>query len=451
MPGQEAFVAAHEIAGGRRPAGIQRFQRIDKAELGTVGQRGEEVIHSPDPSALRRLWQVRIDTRRMLAPDAMPAFSDPFRDARTDPGVMRCPFPGEDIVMLLRHEDVRRAAKDWQTFSSDAPFRVPIPSEEDVRTMRQLPIETNPPKHGDYRDIVEPFFQRAKVPAIIAQVESLIGGMLDAAFARDSIEIVHDFALPVQSRALTYLLNVPESEAEIWIGWGIHVFKVSGGEFKQGNVLEDYLHRQFDRAAANPGDDFFSALTQATFQNRPLTREEMMGFANLAFAGGRDTIIHTISCALGHLAAHPEALEFLREDPKRITLAGEEFFRVFMPLTHIGRVCPADTEVHGETVAAGQRISLCWASANLDEAAFPDPMEVHLDRKPNPHLAFGFGTHLCLGAPHARLILRSLLKLCCEKVERLEIVNATERIEHEAKFDRTLGYESLTLRMVARR
>ena len=381
----------------------------------------------------------------------MPAFSDPFRDARSEPGVMRCPFHGEDIVMLLRHEDVRRAAKDWQTFSSDAPFRVPIPSEEDVRTMRQLPIETNPPEHGDYRDIVEPFFQRAKDPAVIAQVESLIGGMLDAALARDSIEIVHDFALPVQSRALTYLLNVPESEADTWIGWGIHVFKVSGGEFKQGNVLEDYLHAQFDRAAADSGEDFFSALTRATVHGRPLTREEMMGFANLAFAGGRDTIIHTISCALGHLAAHPEALEHLRANPKRITLASEEFFRVFMPLTHIGRVCPAATEIHGERIEAGHRISLCWASANLDEAAFPEPLEVRLDRKPNPHLAFGFGTHLCLGAPHARLILRTLLKLCCERVAQLEIVSATERFEHEAKFDRILGYESLTLRMVARR
>ena len=80
-----------------------------------------------------------------------------------------------------------------------------------------------------------------------------------------------------------------------------------------------------------------------------------MGFANLAFAGGRDTIIHTISCALGHLAAHPEALEYLREDPKRITLASEEFFRVFMPLTHIGRVCPVATEVHGVAVPADGR------------------------------------------------------------------------------------------------
>ena len=377
----------------------------------------------------------------------MSAFSDPFQKDRQESGVLQCPFHGEKITMILRHEDVRKAAKDWQTFSSDAPFRVPIPSEEDVRSMRQLPIETNPPEHTDYREIVEPFFQRAKDPAMIAQVEALLEGMLTQALERDSIEIVNEFALPAQSRALTYLLNTAESEADTWIGWGIHVFKVTGGEFKSGTVLEDYLHAKFDQAEANPDADFFSALTQATFRDRKLTREECMGFANLAFAGGRDTIIHTISCALGYLAEHPEALEYLRADPKRITLASEEFFRVFMPLTHIGRVCPADTHVNGVTVKAGERISLAWASANFDETAFSEPQEVRLDRKPNPHISFGFGTHLCLGAPHARLILRTLLKLCCERVKSIIILKAEERVEHEAKFDRTLGYDALTVKL----
>jgi cytochrome P450 len=377
----------------------------------------------------------------------MSAFSDPFREARQTSGVLKCPFHGEEITMLLRHEDVRQAAKDWQTFSSDVPFRVPIPSEEEVRSMRQLPIETNPPEHGEYRAIVEPFFQRAKDPVMIAQVEALMAGMLTQALGRESIEVVHEFALPVQSRALTFLLNVPEAEAGIWIGWGIHVFKVTGGEFKTGNVLEDYLHRKFDEAQANPGPDFFSALTQATYRDRKLTREEMMGFANLAFAGGRDTIIHTISCALGYLAEHPEALEYLRADPGRITLASEEFFRVFMPLTHIGRVCPADADVRGVTVKAGERISLAWASANFDETVFPEPQEVRLARKPNPHLSFGFGPHLCLGAAHARLILRTLLRLCCDRVKGITILQAVERVEHEARFDRRLGYDSLTVKL----
>ena len=379
----------------------------------------------------------------------MSAFSDPLQEARAATGVMKCPFHGEDITMILRHGDVREAAKDWQTFSSDAPFRVPIPSEEDVRGMRQLPIETNPPEHTEYRAIVEPFFQRAKDPEVIGRIEALIDHMLGEALGRESIEVVNDFAIPVQSRALTHLLNTSAAEADIWISWGIHVFKVTGGEFKKGTALEDYLHRKFDEAEANPGEDFFSALTLATYQGRKLTRDEMMGFGNLAFAGGRDTIIHTISCALGHLAAHPEALEFLREDPKRITLASEEFFRVFMPLMHIGRVCPADTDVHGVTVKAGERVSLTWSSANFDQTVFADPHEVRLDRKPNPHLSFGFGKHLCLGAPHARLILRTLLRLCCERVESISVIEARERVEHEAKFDRTLGYDSLTVKFNA--
>jgi cytochrome P450 len=349
--------------------------------------------------------------------------------------------------MILRHHDVRRAAKDWETFSSDAPFRVPIPSEEDVRSMRQLPIEADPPDHAAYRAIVEPFFQRAKDPAMVAQVEALVEAMIGAALARESIEVVREFALPLQSHALTCLLNVPESEAAVWIGWGIHVFR--DGESK-GADLEAYLHEQLDRAAANPGDDFFSALTQATFRGRPLTREEMMGFANLTFAGGRDTIIHSVSAALGYLGEHPETLSFLREDPRRIVLASEEFFRAFMPLTHIGRVCPVETDVQGVPVKPGGRVSLCWASANFDESVFDAPDEVRLDRKPNPHLSFGFGPHLCLGAPHARLLLRTLLQKCVERVGRITVLEARERVEVEERYRRTVGYESLVVRLAPR-
>jgi cytochrome P450 len=375
---------------------------------------------------------------------------DPFRERRNEAGVFDAEFQGEPVPMILRHEDVRRAAKDWATFSSDAPFRVPIPSEEDVRTMRQLPIETNPPDHTDYRAIVEPIFRRAKDPAVIAQVERLIDGLLTDALGRESIEIVRQFALPLQSRALAYLLNVPEAEAETWISWGTHVFRDGGSGEKKGAALEAYLHEQFDRAAASPGVDFFSALTQATFRGRPLTREEMMGFANLTFAGGRDTIIHTVSSVMAYLGRQPEALEFLREDPARIVHASEEFFRVISPLTHIGRVCPVETEVHGVTVKPGGRVSLCWASANQDERAFAAPHEVRLDRKPNPHLAFGFGAHLCIGAAHARLLLRTLLEKCTERVAGVTVLDARERVEEEASYRRVMGFEALTVRLTSR-
>ena len=373
--------------------------------------------------------------------------SDPFIEARRKDGVLPCNFQGETVPMILRHEEIRKAARDWKTYSSDAPFRVPIPSEEDVRTMRQLPVETDPPDHTDYRRIVEPFFQRAKDPQMMAQVEALIDGMLQEAMRHDSIEVVREFALPIQSRAMTYLLNVPESEADLWIGWGIHVFRDGGSK---GMSLEAYLHQQLDRGAAQPGGDFFSALAHATFRGRPLTREEMMGFGNLTFAGGRDTVIHTLSSVLGYLAGHPEALEFLRQDPSRVVHATEEFFRVVTPLTHIGRVCPVESQVEGMTVPAGGRVSLCWASANQDEAVFENPSEVRLDRKPNPHMAFGFGAHLCLGAAHARLLVRTLLLKCIDRVSQITVLSVQERVEREQAYQRVMGYESLVVRIAPR-
>ena len=373
----------------------------------------------------------------------MKSAEDAFQETRKQAPILRCPFQGETMPMILRHADVRQAAKDWKTYSSDAPFRVPIPSEEDVRSMRQLPIEVDPPEHRAYRKIIEPFFKRAKLPDVIASVETLIESTVKEAKEREQIEIVRELALPLQSRALTYLLNVPESEAEVWIGWGTHVFRDGDSGEANGTAFENYLHQQFDKALANPGEDMFSALTKAYYQGRPLTRDEMMGFANLTFAGGRDTVINTIASVFAYLTEHPQALAFLREDPKRVVNAGEEFFRVISPLTHIGRVCPVETDVHGVTVPAQGRVSLCWASANQDETAFDTPEEIRLDRKPNPHLAFGAGTHLCLGAPHARLLLRTLLKTLAQEVQSITLIDAKAQVEQEREYQRSVGYKLL--------
>jgi cytochrome P450 len=379
----------------------------------------------------------------------METIPDPFRDARKEGPILKCEFEGENVPMILRHEDVRKAAKDWKTFSSDAPFRVPIPSEEKFRSVRQLPVETDPPDHTDYREIVEPFFRRPKEPAMIAQVDSLIESLINEALSRSTIEVVREFALPLQSRALAYLLNVPETEAATWISWGTHVFREGAGTQK-GAALEIYLQEQLDKAAQNPGADFFSALTRAKFRGRNLTREEMLGFANLTFAGGRDTIIQMVAFTFGYVAKNPEALDFLRDDPKRIVNACEEIFRVLTPLTHIARVCPLETEVHGAIVPPKGRVSLCWASANMDETAFDAPEEMRLDRKPNPHLAFGSGPHLCIGAPHARLILRTLLQKLIEQVSRISVLNSVDHVENEAEYRRVVGYDSLTVQLMRR-
>jgi hypothetical protein len=368
--------------------------------------------------------------------------NDPFQEARA-----RCPihigtFQGAKVPMILRLKDVREAAKDTVKYSSDAPLRIPIPSEEEVRTVRQYPLEVDPPVHAEYRKIVEPFFLRPKQPDVLAKIHGLIDSLLTKALEADSIDAVKDFAIPLQSYALTYLLNVPEKEAELWVNWGIHVFK-DGDGISKGTFMETYCNQMFEAAAENPGEDFFSALNQAQFQGRPLTMEEKLGYANIAFAGGRDTIIHTVTRIISYFAENPQALVWLRENPDRITLASEEFFRVFIPLTHIGRVCPVKTDVFGFEVQPDGLVSLCWSSANRDPEVFDQPNEIRLDRKPNPHVAFGFGAHLCLGAHHARAIMRSLIQKLSTRVSHIEIHETKELIEKEPDYKRKIGYELL--------
>jgi cytochrome P450 len=153
---------------------------------------------------------------------------------------------------------------------------------------------------------------------------------------------------------------------------------------------------------------------------------------------------------IGHLGAHAADFEFLRDDPKRIVGASEEFFRVLSPSTHLARVCPSGAEIHGVTVEPGKFVSLNFAAANYDESVFESPEEVRLDRRPNPHVAFGFGPHLCLGAPHARLVVRSLIKVLCDRVARIETLEAVDKYENETSYRRRFAYDKLVVRLVAR-
>lgn len=374
--------------------------------------------------------------------------TDPFREPREKSGHLVNEYQGVPIPLILRHEDVRRAAKDWPQFSSDAPFKVPIPTEEDVRTVRQLPLEVDPPDQKEYRALVEPFFNRARQPEVIERMEGLVTELVGRAIGAGAVELVRDFAIPLQSRALAILLNMPDAEADVWIGWGTHVFREGDGTSK-GAALEAYTNNLLNRAEQYPGEDFFSALTRAEFRGRKLTRAEMLGYCSIVFAGGRDTVINSITGILGHLAEKQSDLEFLRGDPRRIIGAGEEFFRVISPVTHLARKCPHGANVHGVDVQPGDFVSLCFSSANFDAIVFDNPEETRLDRKPNPHVAFGFGPHLCLGAAHARLVVRALLKCLCERVARIEKLAGVPKFENETRYRRRLAYDSLTVRLHA--
>lgn len=367
--------------------------------------------------------------------------TDPFKAARASSGLLAADFAGETIPMILRHGDVRRAARNFKAFSSDAPFRVPIPGEEPFRDVRELPIETDPPEHTAYRALAQPFFERPKQPEVIEAVGELTSTLLDAVIVRGEVEVIRDFAIKLQSRALALMLKRPPEDGLLWETWTSNLLY----EDASRAGLYKYLDRALRESAANPGDDLFGALSTATFNGRKLKSEEVLGFAILTFAGGRDTVVSVIAFALTHLAHHPGDLSRLRADPGLIRTAAEEIVRVCSPLTHIGRTCPAGAEINGVRIRPGQRASLCWASANRDESVFPHADEVRLDRRGNVHVAYGVGPHTCLGAHQARLILRSVLEKVSRKVSRIDFLSGEPKYEQWPDYRRQTGYEALKM------
>lgn len=375
-------------------------------------------------------------------------FSDPFKDARVTSGCAHMNDQDDPVTMILRLKDVRKTAHNWKTFQSGAtPGRIVIPSEVNIRDTRQIPFEVDPPLHGSFRSLLDPWFKRpleAKYQETLAQQ---VNALLDDVLKADSIDVVEDFALCLQSRALSLLLNTEAGEADTWIGWGTHVFRSEDDPLDgdKAAILYDYIDEKIKASSPNPEGDLYSVLLAAEVEGKKLTHEEIKGIMILTFAGGRDTVINAVTNTVSYFAQHPESLDRLRNEPEIIGRAIEELIRYFTPLTQMGRVVTQDTQVCEHAIKADSRVSLCWASANRDETVFESPNDVILDRKLNPHVSFGFSHHNCLGATHARQIMRVLIETLIAKVSSIDIIDFKENIENLGEFERKVGFHQLNV------
>ncbi|TDT47335.1 cytochrome P450 [Maribacter spongiicola] len=373
-------------------------------------------------------------------------FQDPFEKERIEKGFGKMNDQGEEVTMVLGHKDVRRCAHNAKTYQSGAaPGRIVIPSEENIRDIRQIPFEVDPPLHADYRAVLDPWFKRPLEEEYTTKLKNQIQSLVKEVLKRESLDIVSEFALPLQSRALTLLLNTPYSQAETWISWGTHVFRSEGTalDADKANILYDYIDKEIERASAAPTDDLYSVLLASEANGKKLTKKEVKGVIILTFAGGRDTVINAVTNSISYFSEHPESLERLRNEPEILNNTIEELIRYFSPLTQMGRITTEASNVCEHSLKADSKISLCWASANRDANVFENANEIVIDRKINPHVAFGFGTHNCLGATHARQILKILISTLLEEVKSIDIIDYKENIEDLGHFKRKVGFDSL--------
>jgi cytochrome P450 family 142 subfamily A polypeptide 1 len=188
-------------------------------------------------------------------------------------------------------------------------------------------------------------------------------------------------------------------------------------------AYNDYTRNKIEQRRAEPTEDLISVLAHAEVDGERLSDDDILQESLLILVGGDETTRHTISGGTEQLIRHRDQWDLLQNDLSLVPSAIEEMLRWTSPLKNMCRTLTADTEFHGTQLRQGEKMMLMFESANFDEAVFGNPDEFNVQREPNSHLAFGFGTHFCLGNQLARIELKNMTRRVLQRLPDLRLAS----------------------------
>jgi cytochrome P450 family 142 subfamily A polypeptide 1 len=330
----------------------------------------------------------------------------------------------DDIVDVERRKDVF-----VNSDQAKGGYRPNIPADPAI-------IGLDDPLHHVRRNLVSRRFTPRAVAAREDHVRDSVRALIDAVDANGgTAEIVDELAAPLPAMTIAWLLGFPEdrwpdlkdwSERTTALGGGPRYFNddgmVAAMEFAQA---ASELHAEKRRC---PADDIMTIWARASVDGEPLSVDTVISDCLLLLDGGAETTRTVIARTILDLIAHPDQWQALKEGAD-LTVATEEFIRWVTPIHNMCRVASVDAEVGGQPIAAGQQLVLMYSSANRDPAHFAEPERYDVARTPNTHIAFGFGTHFCLGAALARMEIRLFFTELVQRVRSMRPVPGTEPVE----------------------
>lgn len=283
-------------------------------------------------------------------------------------------------------------------------FPVLLQSFGNVRPV--IPMESDPPLHRQYKQIIAEPLSRAAQVAKEPYYREIVRDLLAPLLGRGSCDLFTEVCNPLAVHALMDTLGVPGPDRDRLAELAVSLVRGRAGD---GRAAEE-IYAYFDGLAAarrrEPADDIVSRLCAATVDGRPLTETEILDYCMILLPAGFETTASSMSMMFLILAEEPELQASLRADPSTIPAALDELMRYVTPTRSHTRTVTQEFELGGHTLREGERIYLNWAGANHDPAAFDRPEEIVPDRRPNRHMAYGFGAHLCVGVHMARAEMR---------------------------------------------
>ncbi|MFJ5680538.1 cytochrome P450 [Streptomyces sp. NPDC093097] len=371
---------------------------------------------------------------------------------RANSPVYRHPEPdGPGFWALSRYHDIVRVYADSDTFSSAQGMRLGSEPAAVAAVANRMLIVSDAPHHTRLKRALHQAFAPGRMPRVERMVNDVVRDLVDEAEQRGELDFI-DLAKQLPNRVVCAMMGIPRADWS-WIGQlTTEAFDSPDENVRSTAHSEIFLYfiDLLNRRRAEPGDDLVSEIahqsrvTELDGTDRPLTDEEIVFNCNGVLSGANETTRYSAAGAVHMFARHPDQWRLLREGGSQaVGPAVEEVLRWTTPGVHALRTVTRDTEIGGVPIAAGDKVTLWNVSANRDEAVFADPHLFLADRRPNRHIAFGHGRHLCLGAHLARLELSALLRELAPRLDGFELAGPV--VFNSSNF--TWGITSIPVRL----
>ena len=346
-------------------------------------------------------------------------------------------LPGPGYWALTRYEDVVFVSKHPEIFSSAAGSSALNELRPRERHMaREQLIQMDPPGHTELRNLMNVQFKPRAVRDTEAHMRKIVCETLDRLDSRSECDFVDAVSAPISLRVLTNFLGVPDKYTARFYRWTNTTMRF--GEpgafnllrarfallqiFLQSTLLERERRKK-------PLPDVFSSIVNGEFRGEPLTRLMVQVNFFLLIIAGNETTRNALSGGLQALCERPEQFDKLRRDPSLLPQAIEEILRWVSPVMQFRRTALCDTKVGDQEIRKGEKVVMYYGAANRDPRVFETPEIFDITRKPNPHLAFGTGTHFCMGSHIARLEMRVTLEEFLRRFPNVRLTAPPERLQ----------------------
>lgn len=349
--------------------------------------------------------------------------------------------------LVTRHADIMAIERNAKRFINE-PRQALLPLSYEAMTkkasggketkdfMRNL-ILMDGAEHLAYREITQSYFTPKGLEAILRDIEALAGEFIARMDNDDGACDFAQIAMPFPLRVIMSMLGVPQQDEPMMMRLTQQTLSSQDPEFQKegGNartaMMEMYAYFQniiADRRS-QPNGDLSSIIANARVEGEHLSDRDVFGYFNIIATAGHDTTSYSLTGGLLALLENPDEMAKLRADPALLPLAVEEILRWTTPVKHFCRTAVEDCEIAGKQVKGGDFLLLSYPSASFDETVYADPFKFRVDRRPNRHLAFGTGPHVCLGQYLARFELISFFRELLASVEHIELAGTPRIVE----------------------